>query len=140
MSEYWNVTVPELTVTDFKKSLSFYTDILGFQVRNQRKKPDFAYLEHEKTQIMIEQFHESGWNTAELSYPFGRGLTLQIELTNIQPILDRLKKSNAKLYRDIKESWYDTGSVLSGQKEFLVQDPDGYLLRFTQFLSEKSKK
>lgn len=140
MSEYWNVMVPELTVTDFKKSLSFYTDILGFQIRNQREKPDFAYLEHEKAQIMIEQFHESGWNIAELSYPLGRGINLQIELTNIQPILDRLKKSNVKLYRHIKESWYDTGSLSSGQKEFLVQDPDGYLLRFTQFLGEKPKK
>ncbi len=140
MSEYWNVMVPELTVTDFKKSLSFYTDILGFQIRNQREKPDFAYLEHEKAQIMIEQFHENGWNTAELSYPLGRGINLQIELTSIQPILDRLKKTNVKLYRDIKESWYEAGSVLSGQKEFLVQDPDGYLLRFTQFLGEKPKK
>ncbi len=140
MSEYWNVMVPELTVTDFKKSLAFYTDILGFQIRNQREKPDFAYLEHEKAQIMIEQFHESSWNTAELSYPLGRGINLQIELTNTQPILDRLKKSNVKLYRDIKESWYDTGSLSSGQKEFLVQDPDGYLLRFTQFLGEKPEK
>lgn len=140
MSGYWNAMVPELTVTDFNKSLAFYTEILGFQIRNQRDKPDFAYLEHEKVQIMIEQFHESGWNTAELSYPLGRGINLQIELTNIEPIFDRLKKSNVKLYRDIKESWYDAGSVLSGQKEFLVQDPDGYLLRFTQFLGEKPKK
>ncbi|HAT7741725.1 TPA: VOC family protein, partial [Vibrio vulnificus] len=28
---------------------------------------------------------------------------------------------------------------LSGQKEFLVQDPDGYLLRFSQYLGEKPK-
>jgi catechol 2,3-dioxygenase-like lactoylglutathione lyase family enzyme len=34
MSEYWNVMVPELTVTDFEGSLSFYTDILGFKIRN----------------------------------------------------------------------------------------------------------
>lgn len=45
MSEYWNVMVPELTVTDFEGSLSFYTDILGFKIRNQRENPNFAYLE-----------------------------------------------------------------------------------------------
>jgi catechol 2,3-dioxygenase-like lactoylglutathione lyase family enzyme len=140
MSEYWNVMVPELTVTDFEGSLSFYTDILGFKIRNQRENPNFAYLEYEKVQIMIEQFHENGWNTAELSHPLGRGINLQIELTNIQPILDRLEDSNIGLYREIQESWYDIGPVLSGQIEFLVQDPDGYLLRFTQFLGEKPKK
>jgi len=43
------------------------------------------------------------------------------------------------LYRELKESWYDTGGVLSGQKEILVQDPDGYLLRFTQYLGENPK-
>ncbi|HFQ4989843.1 TPA: VOC family protein, partial [Vibrio vulnificus] len=26
-----------------------------------------------------------------------------------------------------------------GQKEFLIQDPDGYLLRFSQYLGEKPK-
>ena len=132
--------VPELTVTDFRKSLVFYTSILGFTVRNQRQKPEFAYLEQEKVQVMIEQFHENGWNVGELSFPLGRGVNFQIELTDIQPILDRLEKSKVKLYRELKELWYDTGLVLSGQREFLVQDLDGYMLRFTQHLGEKPKK
>ncbi|EPJ46620.1 MAG: glyoxalase family protein [Osedax symbiont Rs1] len=132
--------VPELTVTDFQKSLDFYTNILGFSIRNQRKKPDFAYLEQEKVQLMIEQYHENGWNVAELSLPLGRGVNFQIELADTQPILNRLAKSKIQLYRELKESWYDTGSVLSGQTEFLVQDLDGYLLRFTQYLGEKPKR
>lgn len=140
MSEYWNPMVPELTVTDFQKSLDFYTNILGFSIRNQRKKPDFAYLEQEKVQLMIEQYHENGWNVAELSLPLGRGVNFQIELADTQPILNRLAKSKIQLYRELKESWYDTGSVLSGQTEFLVQDLDGYLLRFTQYLGEKPKR
>ncbi len=140
MSEYWNPMVPELTVTDFQKSLDFYTNVLGFTIRNQRQKPDFAYLEQEKVQFMIEQYHENGWNVSELSFPLGRGVNFQIELADIQPILNRLAKSKIQLYQELKESWYDTGSVLSGQTEFLVQDLDGYLLRFTQSLGEKPKR
>ena len=90
MSEYWNVMVPELTVTNFQKSLVFYTQILGFKVRYRRENPEFAYLEQEKAQIMIEQYHDSGWNLAELLYPLGRGVNFQIELTEIQSILDRM--------------------------------------------------
>ena len=140
MSEYWNVMVPELTVTNFQKSLAFYTNLLGFKVRNHRENPEFAYLEQGKALIMIEQFHENGWSVTELSFPLGRGVNFQIELIDIQPILDRLEAEKIKLYREVKESWYDVGFVLSGQKEFLVQDPDGYMLRFTQYLGEKSKK
>jgi len=139
MDEYWNVMVPELTVIDFNKSLTFYTEILGFSIRNQRKDPNFAYLEQEKVQFMIEQFHENGWNVAELTSPFGRGVNFQIELSDIEPLLTRINNAQIKLFRDPKESWYDIGEKLSGQKEFLIQDPDGYMLRFTQYLSEKHK-
>ncbi len=51
----------------------------------------------------------------------------------------RMEDSNEGRERERQENWYDEGNVLSGQREFLVQDPDGYLLRFTQYLGEKSK-
>lgn len=137
MEEYWNPMVPELSVTNFGESLKFYQDLLGFKVRNQRSNPEFAYLENEKVQIMLEQFHDKGWVTGALEYPLGRGINFQIELTDISPILERLKAANVPLYREQQENWYDEGNVLSGQREFLVQDPDGYLLRFTQYLGEK---
>ncbi|WP_246506552.1 bleomycin resistance protein [Kistimonas asteriae] len=140
MSEYWNVMVPELSVTEFKKSLSFYTDILGFSVRNQRDNPEFAYLEQEKVQLMIEQIHDDSWNTGDLLNPFGRGINLQMEFSNIAPIYQRVKNSKISIYRELTESWYEVSpEVLSGQSEFLVQDPDGYLLRLTQHLGEKPK-
>ncbi len=88
---------------------------------------------------MLEQIHDTGWSTGEPEYPLGRGVNFQMELTDISPILERLNAANVVLYREPNESWYDEGNVLSGQREFLVQDPDGYLLRFTQYLGEKSK-
>jgi len=139
MNQYWNVMVPEITVLNFEKSLAFYTETLGFSVRYQRKKPNFVYTEQENVQIMLEQYHEDGWNVAELSSPLGRGINFQMALTDIEPMLKRIDSAQIKLYRELKESWYDTGGVLSGQKEILVQDPDGYLLRFTQYLGENPK-
>ncbi len=55
--------VTELSVRDLAASLHFYRDILGFGVRNQRTEPQFAYLEFEQVQIMLEQIHDQGWVT-----------------------------------------------------------------------------
>ncbi|EKF9599534.1 bleomycin resistance protein [Vibrio cholerae] len=139
MEEYWNPMVPELSVSDFNNSLIFYRDLLGFNVRNQRENPDFAYLELERVQIMIEQVHQSAWITGSLEAPFGRGVNFQMELSDISSVYNRLKSAQVELFREQSETWYDIGDKLSGQREFLVQDPDGYLLRFSQYLGEKSK-
>ena len=56
---------------------------------------------------------------------------------DIQPLLARLALAGVVLYRPLRESWYPVGNMSSGQREFLVQDPDGYLLRFVQHLGER---
>lgn len=138
METYWNPMVPELSVTDFAKSLAFYCDILGFTVRIKRESPDFVYLEQEQVQIMLEQVSDSAWVTGELIAPLGRGVNFQIELTDLAPLMQRIEQHDIAYFRELKETWYDIGDKLSGEREFLLQDPDGYLLRFTQHLGEKS--
>ena len=137
MIEYWNPMVPELLVSDFAKSYHFYTEILGFSVRIRRSHPDFVYLEQGQTLLMLEQVHDKAWLTGDMTAPFGRGVNFQMELPSLNGVLERLKLNQTELYRDVQESWYDIGEKLSGQREFLVQDPDGYLLRFTQHIGEK---
>jgi len=139
VSKHWNPMVPELSVTDFEKSFLFYTELLGFSVRIRRHEPEFAYLAQGQVQMMIEQIHDKAWIVSALEQPLGRGINFQIELPDVMPVYLRLKKAQVRLFRELEEAWYDTGDVLSGQKEFLVQDPDGYLLRFSQHLGEKSK-
>ena len=60
---------------------------------------------------------------------------------NIQPpnldIYNRIKKANYKIFLDMEEHWYRKDNVLMGCREFLVQDPNGYLLRFSQDLENK---
>ncbi|MCT8348722.1 VOC family protein [Photorhabdus temperata] len=131
---YWNRMVPELTVTDFSRSLDFYQRILGFQLLIRRDAPDFAYLELGETQLMLEALHDDGWNTASLNYPLGRGVNFQIEVDDLTPLLNNLKANGITLYREVKNNHYRVDEALACQREFLVQDPDGYLLRFSQFI------
>ncbi|TNH99367.1 hypothetical protein CF137_00955 [Aeromonas sobria] len=134
---YWNPMVPELSVTDLACSLAFYTGLLGFSVRYRRDDPPFAYLEQQQVQLMLEQVHPAGWQVGALEPPFGRGINLQMELSDIQPLLDRLQRADIVLFRQPAEVWYPVGEMLAGQREFLLQDPDGYLLRFVQYLGER---
>ena len=103
----------------------------------QREHPDFAYLDFEGGQLMLEAHHQTGWNTAPLEKPFGRGVNFQLECADAQTVRETLLQSGHLLYRDLKETWYKTGETTSGTLELLVQDPDGYLLRFSEFLGEK---
>ena len=48
-----------------------------------------------------------------------------------------LKTNKIKIKNNIEENWYRQDNKLLGNKEFLVQDPDGYLLRFSEDLGEK---
>lgn len=129
-----------MTVSDFAESLRFYTDALGFEVMFSRSDgTDFAYLDFEGAQLMLEASSPEAWKVAELEKPYGRGINLQIECSDAMRLRDGLAGSDYPLYRDTEDAWRDTGDVLSGAREFLVQDPDGYLLRFSQYLGERDK-
>jgi len=134
-----NKLVPELTVLDFEKAIQFYIEILGFRISYERDGPRFVYLEYESAQIMIEESHAGAWKTAELSPPLGRGVNFQIEVSDVNLILDKLAKAKYSLYREPRDVWYQSAAGVEGQREFLVQDPDGYLLRFTQYLGTRAK-
>ncbi len=130
----WAKLVPELTVENFEKSLAFYK-LIGFEVLFSRN--DFVYLEFEGIQWMLQTITNDGWQTAALEKPYGRGINFQLECLNATALRNKLLASNYPLFRDLQDDWYQTGKVLSGAREFLVQDPDGYLLRFAEPLGEK---
>ena len=60
MENYWNPMVPELSVSNFERSLAFYVDVLGFSIRLRRENPDFVYLEQDHVQMMLEQISDEG--------------------------------------------------------------------------------
>ena len=130
--------VPELLVSDFGASRAFYVDLLEFAVCFERKDPPFAYLDLGGAQLMIEQDHPQAWRTADLQAPRGHGCNLQIEIGDATEIRHRLEEAGVALFRGLADSWYDVADdQQEGQRELLVQDPDGYLLRFVEPLGKR---
>ena len=109
----------------------FYLNILGFKLEYEREADRFIFLSFEETQLMFEEMHENGWNVAEMSYPFGRGINFSIEVEDVDMIYHKLILNEYPLYRSMILNKYEVNGEYITQKEFLVQDPDGYLLRFT---------
>lgn len=80
---------------------------------------------------MLEQIHDDGWNVAELEYPLGRGVNFSIEVSEIDKLYNKFIKNNYPIYRPLMTNKYEVDGECVEQKEFLIQDPDGYLFRFT---------
>jgi catechol 2,3-dioxygenase-like lactoylglutathione lyase family enzyme len=127
----FNELVPELDVSDLQASLRFWCGLLGFEVAYDRPAARFAYLVRGHIQIMLCE-RNGNWVVGELSPPFGRGVNFQMTVSALHPILTALEVANWPLFRQPNDAWYRTGDREGGQREFLVQDPDGYLLRFAQ--------
>ena len=134
----WNKNIPELSVTDLENSLKFYK-IAGFKIEYSRPENKFAFISMGTIQFMLQELSEEKekWEVAPLSYPFGNGINFQLEVKNINEIYDNFRNANYEITFDIEENWYRQDSKLLGNKEFLIQDPDGYLLRLSQDLGEK---
>lgn len=134
-----NPMVPELIVTALSASLDFWGQQLGFTLAYQRVEEGFAYLDLNGAQIMLEQYDPNAgqWLTAPLDRPFGRGINLQIDVPVVAPILQRLARADWPLFKDVEEAWYRAGDVEAGQRQFIVQDPDGYLVRLVERLGER---
>jgi catechol 2,3-dioxygenase-like lactoylglutathione lyase family enzyme len=131
--------VPELDVADLARSLSFYVDVLGFSVRIERPEERFAYLTRGPVHLMLEQADGPGrrFRTAPLEYPFGRGMNLQIEVPDVDHLHAQASRAGATIYLPLEERWYRRGDEEVGNRQFVVVDPDGYLLRFFTSLGRR---
>ena len=127
---YWNKIIPELSVTNLEDSLKFYKTA-GFKIEYERVENKFVFLSLGEIQFMLQEISDKDkWTVAPLTHPFGNGINFQLEVTNLNEIYNNLKNSNYEITFDIEENWYRQDDKLLGNKEFLIQDPDGYLLRF----------
>lgn len=135
----FNRLIPELYCSNIEVSLRFYTGVLGFTVRYARPEARFAFLEREGAQIMIEQPSDAGrtWLAGALEHPYGRGMNLQIEVADITSLHASVQASECVVHVPPEDAWYRVGAVEVGSRQFVVQDPDGYLLRFFEHLGER---
>jgi catechol 2,3-dioxygenase-like lactoylglutathione lyase family enzyme len=124
--------VPELLVENLQASLDFWVRLCHFEVLYDRPADGFAYLRSGTAHLMLEQVGVGrNWIPGALERPFGRGINFQIMLPDIAPLLERLAEAGWPLFMAAETKWYETGTTRAGVAQFLVQDPDGYLLRFS---------
>ncbi len=132
--------VPELAVTDWRASRGFYCDLIGFSVRYERPEEGFCYLVLGDAHLMIDQVglgRDLVPEEAVLEQPFGRGLNLQIRVPEVHAMLLRLAEAKTILHLPLEERWYRRNQHEVGHRQFVVADPDGYLLRFVEDLGER---
>jgi len=129
--------VPELIVSDIEASTRFYVDVLGFGVRYERVEERFVYLEREGAELMLEQPTGRSFLDGELEQPYGRGMNLQIAVADARALYERVQASGASVLVPIEERWYQRNTELLGVRQFVVRDPDGYLLRFAEDFETK---
>jgi len=125
--------VPELYCDDIEITKQFYTDVLGFNIKYQRIAEQFIYFTLDGVDIMVEGINGVGrrWLTAKMEKPYGRGINLQWDVADIDSLYKRVKAVDASaIYLDLEIKQYQCGDSIASQKQFVVQDPDGYLFRF----------
>ncbi len=137
--------VPELVVADLALSLAFWCDLIGFRVLYARPEERFAYLRLDGAEVigpevMLEERDPEGrqWLTGPFVPPLGNGINLQIAVPDAAAILARLQTAGWRLVLPPEDRWYRAGRVETGQRQFVVADPDGYLLRPAQHLGTRS--
>lgn len=130
--------VPELLVTDLATSLDFWVGFCGFRVLYDRPYEGFAALHQGSARLMLEEIGVGrNWVPGVLERPLGRGVNFQISVPALPALLERLASAGWPLFMAPEEKWYQTGDSQTGVTQFLVQDPDGYLVRFTSRLGAR---
>ena len=128
MPHQLNKLTPNLVVSDVARSMAFYRDRLGFEV--ETTVPDaapyvFAIVRSGQVQIFL-----NAPEPATEEYPsfkdrqLGGTFTMYIEVTGIERIYDELK-ALVPIRVSLETKWY-------GVAEFVVADPDGYLITFAE--------
>ena len=141
--------VPELMVTNLERSKEFYCGLAGFAVEYERPEERFLMIAQSGAWMMLEETRDFGavsdrefiqdraWRTGALEFPFGRGINFEIAVVDVRNIYEKMKTAQYPIKVPLEERWYRVGESQVGVSQFLVTDPDGYLLRFSSQIGEK---
>jgi len=112
-----------IRVVDLKKSISFYTDVLGMKLLREKNYPEgkftlaFVGYADESEGSVIELTHN--WDTG--SYSMGDAFGhIAIEVDDVYQACEAMKKSGGKILRDAGPM--NAGTTIIA----FIEDPDGY--------------
>ena len=123
--------VPELHCTDLDASLAFYVDLLGFHILYGRPEDRFAFLERSGAELMLEEYAPGARMLARAPFerPYGRGINFQIRVEDADALHAGIIRAGLPIFLPMEERWYRRDGTEIGTRQFIVQDPDGYLIR-----------
>lgn len=117
--------------TSLDSSIEFWCGLCGFKISYSRPDERFAYIVLGSAHLMLEEAGVGrNWITGRLERPLGRGVNLQIAVSDSAALANALHQAGVELFMQPETKWYDVGVAEAGVQQFLVQDPDGYLIRF----------
>ena len=125
--------VPELYCENIEVTKKFYVEVFGFDIKYERAEEEFVYFTLDGVDVMAEGLNGKGrrWLTGSMEKPFGRGINFQWDVHEIDALYLRIKTlAPASIYLEMETKGYQAGSTIAVQKQFVAQDPDGYLFRF----------
>jgi lactoylglutathione lyase len=118
-----------LRVGDLKRSLAFYTDVLGMRLLRQSDYPNgrftlaFVGYGDESNEAVLELTHN--WDTD--SYDLGSGYGhIAIEVDDAYKACEAVKQRGGKVTREAGPMKHGTTVIA------FVEDPDGYKIEFIQ--------
>lgn len=118
-----------LRVGDLKRSIKFYTEILGMKVLRQEDYPDgkftlaFVGYGRESETTVLELTHN--WDTP--SYELGKGFGhIAVEVENAYQACEAVKAAGGKVVREAGPMNHGTTVIA------FIEDPDGYKIEFIQ--------
>ena len=118
-----------LRVGDLKRSIDFYTGVLGMQVLRQKDYPDgrftlaFVGFGAEDEQAVLELTHN--WDTSKYDLGTGYG-HVALEVEDAYKACDEVKKRGGRVTREAGPMRHGTTVIA------FVEDPDGYKIEFIQ--------
>jgi uncharacterized glyoxalase superfamily protein PhnB len=119
---------PNLMVEDVARTLSFYREVLGFQVLTTLPKQepfDFAIVQRDGVELMFQSRASLSDNVPALTgVPIGASQTLYIEVEGVRDLHQAL--------HDQVEIVVDFHTTFYGTQEFYFRDINGYVLSFSE--------
>jgi lactoylglutathione lyase len=118
-----------LRVGDLKRSLAFYTEVLGMRLLRSKDYPDgkftlaFVGFQDESEGAVIELTYNYGVDHYELGSAFGH---IAIEVDDAYAMCELVKQRGGKVTREAGPMKHGTTVIA------FVEDPDGYKIELIQ--------